>query len=245
MPFCILLIPVYNHASKIGAVLDGCLQFLGPDNILVVDDGSTDFSSAEAGKRLVHIRRHEKNMGKGRALITGFNWAIQKDAEWVLTLDADGQHLPNEIPLFLEAAKRNQADFLIGKREIAIKKMPIHRVFSNFATSKTLSFFTRRNILDSQCGFRMIRVELLKQMDLRANDYLLETEMILFASGLNATIEFIPVSTVYRDEKSHMKNVFVILRFIKTIWQNRKLYRELMKKPKAIMNISKPNQKSF
>lgn len=231
MPFCIALIPVYNHADKIGAVLDGCLKHLNADNILVIDDGSTDFSSGEAGRRSVHLRRHEKNFGKGKALITGFNWAMQNNAEWVLTLDADGQHSPQEIPLFLEAAKKNQADFIIGGREISLKKMPLTRVFSNTITSRTLSHFTGLSIRDSQCGFRMIRTALLKQMNLNTNDYLLETEMILFAARLKASIDFIPISTVYNGEKSHMRNLAVILRFIKTIWQNRSLYKEWLAKP--------------
>lgn len=217
MPFAIALIPVYNHASKIGAVLDGCLRHFKPEEILVVDDGSTDFSAAEAGKRIVHIRRHSTNLGKGRALVTGYNWAVLHDVEWVLTLDADGQHRPEEIPLFLEKAGQNRWDYLVGVRAFKAGKMPLHRFFSNTISSKLISHAAGISIPDSQCGYRMIRTSLLRQMNLKSVDYMIETEMLLLAAKLKASIEFVPVSIVYQDEKSHIKNLRITMRFIKTI----------------------------
>lgn len=222
MPYANVIIPVYNHAPKIGAVLDGCLKHFKPGEIIVVDDGSTDNSHKEAEKRGVLVYRHHVNKGKGRALLTGFEHAAQHEAKWVLTLDADGQHLPSEIPEFLKEAEKNELDLIIGKREIHPKKMPLHRIFSNSVTSKVLTKMTGVSILDSQCGYRMVRTDLLNRIEFKAVDYLLETEMIILGARLGARIGFVPISTVYSDEKSHMKNIRTIGRFIKTIWQNKK-----------------------
>ena len=229
MPSVLAVIPVYNHASGIGAVIDGCLEHIDRDHVLVVDDGSTDFSAAVAGSRLVHIRRHERNMGKGRALITGFNYAILRDVEWVLTLDADGQHLPGEIPLFLKAAEADRYDIIIGSRARLFTKMPIPRIFSNTVTSKVLSYFTGQKIEDSQCGYRIIKTDLLRKMVFKTSDYLLETEILLLAAQLGARIGFVPVTTRYAGEKSHMNNMRAISRFVTTVWMNRKQFMHKVK----------------
>jgi glycosyltransferase involved in cell wall biosynthesis len=228
----LVVIPVYNHGDKLGAVLDGCLRFFGPEDILVVDDGSTDNSSVEAQKRMVHLRKHQTNLGKGRALITGFDFAIERSAAWVLTLDADGQHLPEEIPQFLEAAESGKFAFIIGNRKKTPGKMPLHRICSNVLTSKLLSKVTGQNIPDSQSGYRMIQTELIKRMHFQSYDFILETEMILSAVRLGAKLRFVPISTVYRDEKSHMRNTKTMEGFIKTIYKNRKRYMQLLSKKK-------------
>lgn len=219
----IAVIPVYNHASKIGAVIDGCLKHFPASDILVVDDGSTDFSAAEAGKRLVHIRRHGNNMGKGRALITGFNWACEHGAEWVLTLDADGQHAPGEIPLFIRSAKQGNYDLISGARKISLSQMPLPRYFSNRMSSAILARLTKVPILDSQCGYRITKTGLYKKIHFRANDYMLETEILIQAARMQARIGFIPISTIYGDEKSHIRSFKIVKRFFQTLWQYQKL----------------------
>ncbi len=230
MPFAIILIPVYNHKKKIGAVLDGCLNYFAPKDILVVDDGSTDGSALEAEKRGVNIITHTKNTGKGSALISGFAWGIKHDAQWILTMDADGQHNPDEIPFFLQEAKKDSYDMLIGNRDFSIKSMPLKRSLSNRITSKILSILLKQEISDSQNGFRMIKTDVIKKIDVESSDFILETEMIINASVAGFNIGFVPISTIYSGEKSHMSNFSTTIRFIKTIWFNRKVYSALPKK---------------
>lgn len=224
MPFSMIIVPVYNHAEGLGGVLDGCLRYFPASEILVIDDGSTDFSYAEAGKRRVHLRRHGHNMGKGRAMITGFNWALEHGAEWVIALDADGQHRPQELPAFLRAAKEDQYDLILGIRQFAQARIPLTRLLSNKFSAAVLSKLVGQPIADSQCGYRMIRADLLRKMDFNANDYMIESEMLLLAARLNARFGFVPIAAVYNGEKSHIRNVKIVVRFFRTLWRTRHLW---------------------
>ncbi len=233
MPFAIIIIPVYNHAEGLGAVLDGCLRYFPAREIMVVDDGSTDYSSAEAGRRRVHLRRHGHNLGKGRALITGFNWALEHGAEWVICLDADGQHRPEEIPMFLRAAREHDYDLILGIRQFRQARIPWTRLLSNRFSAAVLSKLTGQAIADSQCGYRMIRMDLIRKMELKSNDYMIESEMLLQASKLKARFGFVPIAAVYRGEKSHIRSIRIVGRFFRTIWRTRDLWSGLIRERRA------------
>lgn len=224
-PFAVLIIPVFNHADKIGGVLEGAVKHFPASDILVVNDGSTDHSAEAAQKVGVNVISLSPNQGKGRALTEGFRWAAKREADWVVTMDADGQHSPEEIPRFLSAAQEKNWDFIIGARSFSMGKMPFPRSLSNRLTSRLLSWATGQPVLDSQCGFRAIQTRLLTRMQLHAKDYILETEMILQASAIQSSLGWIPVSTRYCGEKSHMRNMRTIFRFAATLWKNRAVYR--------------------
>ncbi|MEA3432574.1 MAG: glycosyltransferase family 2 protein, partial [candidate division WOR-3 bacterium] len=124
-----IIIPAYNEEESIAKLLPS-LNF-PPQDIIVVDDGSTDNTASKSQSFGVHVIRHEKNKGKGMAHRTGFNFASKEEARWVITMDADGQHSPKDIPKFIKAIKEKKGDMIIGEREVTIRTMPFLRFLTN------------------------------------------------------------------------------------------------------------------
>ena len=111
----IALIPAYNEARFIADVVNGALKHLP---VVVVDDGSSDGTGGAAALAGAKVISHGRNQGKGKALLTGFDYAIRRGVDAAITLDADGQHDPDEIPLFIEAFRAGQGDIIIGQRTV-------------------------------------------------------------------------------------------------------------------------------
>ena len=177
--------------------------------MLVVDDGSTDGTESEARAAGVEVVRHSVNQGKGAAIKTGLrNLAARPAIEYILVLDGDGQHSPEEIPRFLEAANRSKAPMLVGNRMEDIEKMPFVRKLTNRFMSGQISRVCGQKIPDTQCGFRMIHRDLapaLAAIETTKFDY--ETEMLVVASRRGCAIEAVPISTIYGDEISKIHPV--------------------------------------
>jgi glycosyltransferase involved in cell wall biosynthesis len=186
--------------------------------MVVVDDGSTDNTTEIARLVGVTVLQHDKNCGKGAALQTGFDFLKkQADVEFILTLDADLQHQPEDIQKFFKTQQQTNADIVIGWRERAGTKMPVHRILSNTITSALVSLKTGMKIKDSQCGFRLIRKKVLEDIQLESRGYEAETELLIKAARLNFKIEFVPVHTVYGSEKSYMTHWATTMKFIKVL----------------------------
>jgi len=135
------VIPAFNEGHNIGNVVRGVLAFV--PTAIVVDDGSTDNTSEAAAEAGAMVLRHESNMGKGAALKTGFQCLVEHGYDGVITIDADGQHDPAEIPLFVDAAERGY-DMVIGNRMSNVSTMPFIRRFANHASSFSSVFFRDR-----------------------------------------------------------------------------------------------------
>src|SRR4051794_21382659 len=148
--------PCRNGASKIAPVIAELRKTL--PNVIVVDDGSTDATADAAAKTGAQVFRHEKNRGKGAALITGFREARKQGFAWALMMDADGQHSPADIPTFFAAAEKSHAPFVVGNRMANPKSMPLLRRWTNATMSWLLSNYTRRVLPDTQCGFRLVKL---------------------------------------------------------------------------------------
>ena len=144
------LVPAWNEESRLGPVVEATAQRLP---VLVVDDGSQDNTPTVARRAGATVVSHEQNRGKGAALITGFDWALSRGYDAVLTLDADGQHDPDDIPKFLDAYESDTWDLIIGRRDFS--KMPFPRGYTNPFGSWLLSQALGKPILDNQSGFRL------------------------------------------------------------------------------------------
>lgn len=186
------------------------------DTVLIVDDGSTDGTETQARASGVEVVRHPLNQGKGAAIKTGLrDLAARPNIEYILILDGDGQHSPEEIPRFLEAANRSHAQMLVGNRMENTVKMPFVRKMTNRFMSWQISRVCGRKIPDSQCGFRMIHRDLasaLAAIETTKFDY--ETEMLVVASRKGCEIGAVPISTIYGDEISKIHPVRDTLRFV-------------------------------
>ncbi len=163
-----LLIPAYNVSQHIGSLIDQALEYIPLKKILVVNDGSTDDTASIAEQRGVTVISNTRNLGKGVSLRKGFYHIIEQGGGWIITIDGDMQHNPDDLPGFIKSAKLDNWDIVIGNRENR-SGMPLDRQFSNWLTSKILSFVTGTIIKDGQCGYRLLRASKLKQLELYAN----------------------------------------------------------------------------
>jgi glycosyltransferase involved in cell wall biosynthesis len=207
------LIPCYFEERFIREVAERVKTQL--ETVLVVDDGSTDGTEANARAAKVEVIRHAANQGKGAAIKTGLRaLADRAGIEYALVLDGDGQHLPEEIPRFLEAANRTGAEMLVGNRMTDVETMPFVRKLTNRFMSSQISGVCGQSVPDSQCGFRMIHRTLLPAMvAIETTKFDYETEMLVVASRLGCRIEAVPISTIYGDEKSKIHPVRDTIRF--------------------------------
>jgi glycosyltransferase involved in cell wall biosynthesis len=216
MKICVI-IPTYNEAKAIGAIVKEIRQ-QGID-VLVVDDGSIDDTSLIAKHNGAAVLRNQDNAGKGASLIKGFNYALLQDFDAVITMDGDGQHLPEEIPSFVRLADNSNAGIFIGNRMASAKSMPALRIVTNKFMSWLISLVAGQKVPDTQCGFRLIKRQVLEKIDLKTAKYETESEMIIKCARLGFKIESVPIKTIYAGEKSQINPIIDTLRFIKFIFK--------------------------
>jgi len=187
-----------------------------PLSIMVVDDGSMDDTYSRVSEEKVEVLiKNEKNLGKGNALRKAFNYIIDRnlDCDAVIIMDADAQHLPEELDSFMDKLKQGSF-FVMGNRLVNPRNMPILRIITNKIMSFIVSKISGQKIPDTQCGFKAIRREVLEKTVLRTSKYEIDSELIIQASSLGYRIESIPVKSVYRKENSYINPVFDTVRFI-------------------------------
>jgi glycosyltransferase involved in cell wall biosynthesis len=196
----IVLIPALNAERSIGAIVRGCKGVI--DDVLVVDDGSADRTAAMGRDAGAQVVSHPTNRGKGAALKTGFAYALQHDFDAVVTLDADGQHLPGEIPKFLAAHEKTGADLIIGGRAHLFGQMLPRRRFANRFSAWSIAFASKTNVTDSQSGFRFYSAALLRAVNLRSEGFDLESEVIVRAGCGGFKVLTIPIDLGFVDGES-------------------------------------------
>ena len=211
------LIPAYNEAARVGKVAGEARNHV--DKVVVVDDGSGDDTATVAEKAGARVLRHERNRGKGAAIATALEYFGRSDAEFAVLLDADGQHDPAEIPKFVEAARREQADIVVGTRMADTEEMPLVRRLTNQFTSWVTGKLARQQIPDSQCGYRLLRHDVLKDLHFSTARFETETEMLIQAGRAGHKIANAPIRTIYGDEArpSHIHPLRDTVRFFKLV----------------------------
>jgi len=209
------LIPAYREARHIGEVVRRVREQM--QNVLVVDDGSPDETAERARKAGAEVIVHTQNAGKGAAIKTGFRALMEQGFDFVLILDGDGQHLPEEIGVFLSTAARQHYGMIVGNRMHETKGMPLVRMLTNRFMSGLISRLCKQPIPDTQCGFRMIHRDVIPSLYCESNAYDYETEMLLIASRNGHRIASVPVTTVYGDEISKIHPIRDGIRFLKLL----------------------------
>jgi glycosyltransferase involved in cell wall biosynthesis len=217
MKACIL-IPGYNESKKIGQVVANARKVI--NDVVVVDDGSKDNTAQLAKDAGATVIKHEINRGKGAALKTGFNYAIENGYDAVITMDSDGQHDPDDIPNFLNAFEMLKSGIIIGSRMSDISTMPAVRKFTNKLTSFLSSMVAHQKIDDSQSGFRLITSDVLKAVKLETDRFETESEILIKASKAGFRIISVPIKTIYGDEKSKIRPVKDTYRFIRLFFRS-------------------------
>jgi len=207
-----VLIPSYNEERTIGSIVR---ELKGRGMVVyVVDDGSTDDTASIAESAGAIVVKHEKNKGKGASLREGFRHILKKGFGAVLVMDGDAQHHPDDIDNFLKKMDDANADLVIGNRMNDLSSMPLIRIWTNRFMSGLISLVCGRCVPDSQCGFRLIKRNVLEGIELRSSNYEIESEMIIRAARAGFKIESAPIRTVYQDETSRINPVLDTLRFM-------------------------------
>ena len=207
------LIPAYREERFIGDVVRRARQHVSW--VLVIDDGSDDATAEAAQAAGAEVIIHPHNAGKGIALQTGLRDLVMRGYDYIMILDADGQHLPEEIPRFLDAAVELQARLIVGNRMHHTESMPWNRRWTNKFMSSQISLLCGQRVPDTQCGFRLIHREIVPRLlgNHRSGHFQYETEMLVLTSWGGQKIGAVPVSTVYGEETSSINPLRDAVRF--------------------------------
>jgi glycosyltransferase involved in cell wall biosynthesis len=220
---CAIVIPVYNHGAQVREVVEKCLQFRLP--VVVVDDGSTDSTpDVLASISGLTVIRHQKNQGKGASLLTGFA-AVLPFADWAVTLDADGQHDPEDILSLTRAFPAGQRSLVIGKREnMEHKNVPWTsrwgRRFGNFWVWASCG----RWLSDSQSGFRVYPLPETLHLGTKAKRFQFEVEVLVRAVWRGIPIIEAPIHAIYLPPGERVSHFRPWLDF----WRNARTFSRLI-----------------
>jgi len=205
-PALAVVIPAYRAAATLPGVLERVHRALAgrAASVVVVDDGSDDATAALAACGGAVVLRHPANRGKGHALRAGIAAAVAGGASVLVTLDADGQHPPEAIPMLLAPIAAGRADLVVGSRA-RDARMPVSRRMSNGLSSALVSRAVGFRIPDSQSGFRAMRRQVAQAVRPRGERYEFETEFLLLAARAGWRVAAVVVPTVYGGEPSHFR----------------------------------------
>jgi glycosyltransferase involved in cell wall biosynthesis len=226
------VIPAYQDEKHIGDIVRRTRERL--DHVLVIDDGSSDQTAQRAREAGAKVIVHAQNQGKGEAIKTGLaHWlgaanpsgsGQDRQIAWVILLDSDGQHLPEEIDRFLLAAGSvTRPTFFVGNRMDDVARMPLVRRIVNRYMSDQISRICGQKIPDTQCGFRMLDRQLIPELLGGGDRFDYETEVLIITSRQGYRIESVPITTVYSDEVSKIRPLRDAIRFFKLMLRYRKL----------------------
>ena len=199
------VIPAFNEAGSIARVVAGVRGTV--ERIIVVDDGSDDGTAERARAAGAEVIAHGTNRGKGTAVRSGLARVFDGDYTHVLLLDADMQHLPGEALSLVAEAERSGAAVVVGERRFDRDRMPAARYHANRIGSRALSWFIGVPVRDTQCGFRVFRVDALRPLHLTASGYEIETEMLIKVRRRGGRVAGVPVTAVYGGQRSKLRPI--------------------------------------
>jgi glycosyltransferase involved in cell wall biosynthesis len=209
----VAIVPAYDAGRTVAAVVAGlATRFAatpGDGSVIVVDDGSRDATASLAGAAGAVVLRHESNRGKGAALRTGLEYAASRGAKLAVTVDADGQHLPEEA---LRLARYDAPDdaLVLGVRDLVLAGAPKPNRFSNGISNYFLSLFTGRTLHDTQCGLRRYPVAATLGLAPQDDGYAFEAECVLRAARAGWPIVEVPVNVYYPPEHERVSHFHVV-----------------------------------
>ncbi|MBI5804994.1 glycosyltransferase family 2 protein [candidate division TA06 bacterium] len=213
-----IIIPAYNAASTLNLLLARLLEFAPKHDIIIIDDGSSDGTAEAAKLSGVELIIHQHNRGKGAALRSGFELALNKGCEAVITIDADGQHDPKYIPALADTMDTGHWDIVVGSRRNEFGRMSFARYLSNSITTTVVSILAGTRITDSQSGYRIIRTSVLKNVKLKASRYQMESELLIKAARQGFKIGSVDITNI-PGSTSHISHLKDTLRFVKMAMQ--------------------------
>jgi glycosyltransferase involved in cell wall biosynthesis len=205
-----VVIPAYNEAQTIRRVAEGALAHIA--RVIVIDDGSSDATAAALEGLPVILVRNPSNLGKAASLWRGMAIALADGVEAVVTLDADGQHRPDDIPRLLDAHREQPAALVVGARLHEGTNIPTQRYFANRFANFWIAWAAGQYIKDSQSGFRVYPAAVLRALPQRlgrARGFVFESEVIIEAGRRGVRLAWVPIPAIYepRARRSHFRPV--------------------------------------
>ncbi len=194
-----VLIPTFNNAATLEKVIDGCREYVDSASILIVDDGSTDETPQLLVRFAADLRtlRHETNRGKGSALRSGFRYLETAGFTHAVTLDADGQHFPSDLPRFLGAIADHPESLLVGERNMQVARAPRRSLVGLALSNRVLGCLAGVRLRDSQSGFRAYPLATVSQLHLRGDRYEFEFEVLVQAGRRGVSLVSVPIDCAY------------------------------------------------
>lgn len=204
--FCVLIC-AFNEAERIGSVIRSALE-QHPNEVIVVDDGSSDSTAEIAEECGAVVLKNETNRGKGASLNRGFERVQEKHFDAVIVIDGDGQHNPEEIPRFLDAYQRTGIPILIGNRMADVRGMPLIRRYTNRFMAWVLNRLVKIYVADPPCGYRFYRSDVLPFILSSETRFAFEFDVLVHAALRRIRIDSVRISTIYnRKRRSHVAPV--------------------------------------
>jgi glycosyltransferase involved in cell wall biosynthesis len=219
-PLAAAVIPAYNEAASIRDVASRALAQL--PLVIVVDDGSTDGTADALAGLDVVLLRNAANLGKAASLRRGADEALQRGAQAVVTLDGDGQHCPEDMPMLIGAWRETPDSIVIGSRLHRPGLFPAARYWANRVANFWIGLAAGYAIADTQSGFRVYPARLLRRARVRcdrARSFVFESEILIEAARLGVRARCVPVQVVYgaRGRASHFRPVLDIARIVRMV----------------------------
>jgi glycosyltransferase involved in cell wall biosynthesis len=203
-PKIIAGMPAYNEGRYIGTLVLNTRQYV--DEVIIVDDGSTDDTSKIAILAGAEVVRHPQNQGYGAAILSIFDEARKRDPDILVILDADSQHNPQEIPNIIQPIL-NGCDVVIGSREKQASRIPFYRRFGQKVISRSVNILSKNHLTDSECGFRAFSRKAIFALDLKENGMAISAETVAEATRCNLKIAEVPVCVTYSKDSSTLNPV--------------------------------------
>ena len=193
--YTIACIPAFNEEKNISDLVNDVSKYV--DSVIVCDDGSTDDTVNEAKKSGAFVISNNKNLGKGAALKSLFNFARHSNADVIITIDGDGQFLPEEIPKLTKDIEDSKSDIVIGYRFETEKDMPSYRKIGNKVLDELSKTASNLNLRDTQSGFRAYSKKAIEKINFKSNGFVADSEILIDASTKDLTISEQHVTVLY------------------------------------------------
>ncbi len=214
---CAVVVPCLNEARKIESFVTAVRAHI--PTVMVVDDGSTDQTAALAENAGAQVICLGQTCGKGAALSVGWRRVFERGFKWAMTMDGDGQHSANDIPALLAFAEKEGATLVVGNRMTNPSQMPWLRRQVNRWMSRRLSQMAGQFLPDSQCGFRLMKLDVWSTLPLETTHFEIESELLLAFIAGGHDVRFFPIEVIYNDESSKIHPLRDALRWFR--WRRR------------------------